>query len=890
MKLNTLQLIKYAFICLILIPSCEKYPDKKAANPSIDKLKLQAGFQAEHLISPSENEMGSWVSMTFDGKGRLITSDQYGTLYRMEIPAIGAEDLTPTIEKLKIQTETPVADSVIQMGYAQGLLWAFNSLYVMVNHRSNDEFEKGSGLYRLQDTDNNDQFDKITLLKELNGAGEHGPHSIIPGPDGKSLYVIAGNHTDDPEMDIYRNPKIWKNDNLFPEYKDPRGHANSRKAPGGWIAKIDPEGKNWEFFGSGFRNPFDIAFNEAGDLFTYDSDMEWDFGMPWYRPTRICHVTSGSEFGWRTGNGKWSPSYPDNLPPVLNIGQGSPTGVLYGQNANFPAKYKSTLFAFDWSFGIIYAIHLKPSGSTYTGEKEEFLSGLPLPLTDGVIGPDGALYFMTGGRRLNSDLYRVYYENQDEVSSNSQAEVASQTEENKIRKQLEQFHTGPNPEAVAFAWTYLNHEDRFIQYAARIAIEHQPVDQWKDLVYQEKNSDALIQGIIALARQSDDSQRDLMLNKLLEVNYESLSSIQRINLVRAFELTLSRFGLPSGGLKSRVIAQLTPSYPADHNETNRLLCKVLAYLEAPGTIEKTLALLEKPVEKDDASNMNNTATDAADLIQRNLQYGLDIAHTLSNIPPQQHTYYALVLSEVKTGWTPELRERYFKWFYKAFNFEGGRSYIGFINNARKAALAHLPEDKFEYYNTLSGDALLSSSGNDLANVTGPEGPGKRYKAKDIKPLLANGLGQRDFVKGKNMFEASICGSCHMMNGEGGISGPDLTQLGTRFSQEDMLTSIIEPSKVVSDQYASSVLSLKDGSSIVGKIISEDDQVYKISQNPFAPDMLKEIPKDQVIEHKLSDVSAMPPGLINRMNEEELKDLLAYLISGGNPDHGIYKAE
>ena len=319
-------------------------------NPKIAKLKLQPDFKAEHLYSPAENDQGSWVAMAFDDKGRLITSDQYGALYRMELPDIGAEKLRPKIEKLKIQTGEQVADSVIQMGYAQGLLYAFNSLYVMVNHRGNDEFEKTSGLYRLQDTDSDDQYDKITLLKKLEGAGEHGPHSIVPSPDGKSLYVIAGNHTDLPEMDSYRLPKNWKNDNLFPQIKDPRGHANDRGAPGGWIANIDPEGKNWELVAAGFRNPFDLAFNELGDMFTYDSDMEWDLGMPWYRPTRICHVASGAEFGWRTGNGKWSPAYPDNLPPVMNIGQGSPTNVMYGMNANFPEKYRRSVFAFDWSF------------------------------------------------------------------------------------------------------------------------------------------------------------------------------------------------------------------------------------------------------------------------------------------------------------------------------------------------------------------------------------------------------------------------------------------------------------------------------------------------------------------------------------------------------------
>src|SRR3546814_5570254 len=75
-------------------------------------------------------------------------------------------------------------------------------------------------------------------------------------------------------------------------------------------------------------------------MFTFYSDMEWDFGLPWYRPTRICHVTSGSEFGWRTGNGKLDPALPDNLPPVVNIGPGSPTSVLHARNAKFPENYR----------------------------------------------------------------------------------------------------------------------------------------------------------------------------------------------------------------------------------------------------------------------------------------------------------------------------------------------------------------------------------------------------------------------------------------------------------------------------------------------------------------------------------------------------------------------
>jgi len=855
-------------------------------DPKIAKLKLQPGFEAEHLYSPAENDQGSWVAMTFDDKGRLITSDQYGALYRMEISPIGADNLAPKVERLKIQTGEQVADSVIQMGYAQGLLYAFNSLYVMVNHRGNDEFEKTSGLYRLQDTDNDDQYDKITLLKSLNGAGEHGPHSIVPSPDGKSLYVIAGNHTDLPEMDNYLLPKNWKDDNLFYQIKDPRGHANDRGAPGGWVAHIDPEGKNWELVSAGFRNPFDLAFNELGDMFVYDSDMEWDLGMPWYRPTRICHVTSGSEFGWRTGNGKWSPAYPDNLPSVMNIGQGSPTAVLYGANAKFPEKYRHSVFAYDWSFGIIYAMELETKGSSYSGIKEEFLSGLPLPLTDGVIGPDGAMYFMTGGRRLDSDLYRVYYKDAPEKAPD-QSLALQQTEENKLRKELETYHSGAKEGAVEAAWPHLDSEDRFIQYAARIALEHQPVDTWQEKVYLETDAVKKIHAAIALARQGDASQQNRLISSLTAIDYANLGVSQQVDLVRVIELTLSRLGAPNSASKRRVGAYLAPQYPADIDVLNQLLSKTLVYVGEPSVVAKTIALLESP-QGENADVMANSATEASDLILRNPQYGMAIAETLKNMPPAQSTFNGMVISDAENGWTPELREKYFNWFYKAFSFKAGRSYVGFVDKARKNALANVSKNKFEMYNQMSGDSLLSSSGNDLAtNAIQPKGPRTNWTEEEIAPLLADGLTNRDFEQGRNMFLATNCITCHAMKGEGQNIGPDLTQIGTRFSPEDMMRSIINPNDVISDQYNSTVFSLKDGNSVVGRLISEEGDTYKISQNPYAPDVIRSIPKSEVTGTKMSTVSLMPPGTINRLGPDEVKDLLAYLISGGNADNAIF---
>ncbi|GAB4000212.1 hypothetical protein GCM10028807_52500 [Spirosoma daeguense] len=852
-----------------------------AENPKVDKLKLQPGFKAEHIYSPSENKQGSWVSMAFDDKGRMIASDQYGGLFRIKIPAIGSGSTKPTIEKLVIAKDTSIG-----MGYAQGLLYAFNSLYVMVNNRASKQFPKPSGLYRLQDTDGDDQFDKVTMMKEFKGEGEHGPHSVVLSPDKKSLYVICGNHTDVPQMDSYRLPSNWKEDNLFPLIKDPRGHANDRMAPGGWVANLDPDGKKWELVGAGFRNAFDVAFNEAGDMFTYDSDMEWDFGLPWYRPTRICHVTSGAEFGWRTGNSKWLPGNPDNLPALVNIGQGSPTNVLSGMTAKFPQKYRQSIFAFDWSFGIIYAINLKPKGATYEGVREEFISGSPLPLTDGTIGPDGALYFLTGGRRLESDLYRVYYSGND----NTAAPAPAPTAEHKLRKSLEAFHGEANSSALAAAWPNLNHPDRFVRYAARIAVEHQPVAQWQEKALAETDPIRATQAIVALARQGGADVKSKAISTLLKINYAGLSESQQFDVLRAFELIFLRMGAPEAADKEKIIAYLNPKFPAKSALLNRGLSKDLIYLEAPGVVNKTLALMDLKSEPGMKDLDLDPTTASSDLILRNPQYGMDIAKMLAKVPPLQQTYYAVMLSRADGGWTPETRTKYFTWFGNAFKFEGGRSYVGFIDRARKLALAHVPKDQFDKFNKLSGADILTSSGNDIVKSDyTPKGPGRRWTLENAVASLDNEKGAANFETGKKIYSAVLCSSCHSMQGSGGDIGPDLTQLGTRFSNKDILEAIIDPSKAVSDQYASTIFILKNGQSVVGRLVNEDKVNYSISQNPFAANELRKIPKKDVASKRYSYESIMFPGLINSLNAEELRDLMAYLKAGGNQNNEVYKA-
>ena len=422
---------------------------RSAAESAAGNLRVAKGFKLDQIYSVPKETQGSWVALCVDPKGRLIAADQNGKLYRMTPPAPGRSG---SIE--------PEAIGVNLAG-AHGLLYAFDSLYVMVNERGTH------GLYRVRDTDGDDRYDEVKLLREIRGGGEHGMHSIVLSPDGKSLYVVCGNSTELTKVDRSRVPLNWGEDNLATRI--PTGFMDDSLAPQGWIARTDPDGKEWELIAAGIRNPFDIAFNRDGELFTYDADMEWDIGEPWYRPTRVNHVISGAEFGFRNGSGKWPAYYIDSFGAVVDIGPGSPTGITFGYGAKFPEKYRDALFISDWSFGKLRAVHLRPEGASYTAEVEDFISGQPLPVTDVVINPnDGAMYLAVGGRGAQSALYRVTYSG-GEVDAPSAAGPPGPRA------------AGPAPEAggvttdtadagaVEAAWPYLGDQDRAIRYAARIA-------------------------------------------------------------------------------------------------------------------------------------------------------------------------------------------------------------------------------------------------------------------------------------------------------------------------------------------------------------------------------------------------------------------------------------
>jgi len=804
--------------------------------------EVAEGFECRKIYQVPNKEQGSWVAITMHDDGRLIVADQYGSIYYVTVNGNEA----PKVEPLNLK-----------IGGAHGLLWFKDRLFVSVCETK----VVGAGVYVVTDSDSDGELDKVELMKKLAGGGEHGPHGFVASPDKEWIYYVCGNHTNVPRgIDHFAATNKWGEDHLLPTQPDARGHARSRKAPGGWVARFKPDNSRWELYSQGYRNSYGIAFNHEGDLFTFDADMEYDFGTPWYRPTRICHVTSGSEFGWRHGTGKWPDYYLDSNPAVLDIGPGSPTGVVSGAGAKFPARYQEAIYALDWTFATIYAIHLQPSGASYTAQKEEFIYGKGLSVTDAVIGKDGAMYFLTGGRRTQSALYRVSYvgkESCEPVKSRQAADGLFA-----LRRSLEAMHASANPDKLDLIWKSMGHEDRAIRYAARVALEHLPLTLWQDKVLQETNPAILSHGAVALAHQGGKQNAQPLLQALAKVDFQALDQTGKLELLRAVSLVISRCG--EGNQRDALLASLDGHYPAEDDMVNRELCRVLSYLQSPSVVEKTLGLM--------ASRGVDTPPDWASLAARNSRYGADVVKMLNNMPSAQNLHYAYCLRVVKGPWSEGQRRQYFQWFRAAAKKSGGVSYKGFIENLRKEALRNATDEERKMINSWKMEVV----NNPFKNLPQAKGPGKAWTMEDISKL--KDLDKADLENGRRMFEASLCLACHQVSGQGGAAGPDLTKAASRFQLIDMGEAIIHPNKVISDQFQFSLITKKDGSFVTGKVLDEKDGELIVAISPFDFNQRMNVAKTEVKEIKPSPVSPMPPALINRLNEQELSDLMAYLMS------------
>jgi hypothetical protein len=459
------------------------------------------------------------------------------------------------------------------------------------------------------------------------------------------------------------------------------------------------------------------------------------------------------------------------------------------------------------------------------------------------------MYMTIGGRKTQSALYRIAYSGSESTQPAVFPDNDSAKAARAARRELEAMHVPGAKLDISAAMRNIGSPDRALRTAARLALEHFDSKQWRDPIQQSLRPQSAITMAIALARKGTPADQVDVNNSLLRIEWSKLDSTQRLELLRAYQLSFLRLGPADPATREKIIAQLDGHFPTADGDSlvDRELARVLIHLEAPKIVDRCVAQM----------NGSNSA--------------------------EQQIHYAFCLRESQKGWTPETRKAYFQWFYDIGTARGGASFGGFLENIRKVAIGNLEDEDKAALGELTGP--LPAPKDPLADLA-PRAQVKQWSVDELAEKFAAKKGGFNYERGKQMFAVAQCYKCHRFSGQGGIQGPDLTASSQRFSTKDMLTAIIEPNKEISDQYEATVFQTEE-ETVIGRVANLNGDNLMVATNMLDPGNFTNLKRSDIIDMKPSKASMMPSGLLDTLTEEEIFDLLVYLQSGGNPKSDRY---
>jgi putative heme-binding domain-containing protein len=353
-------------------------------------------------VTPADRT-DSYVALTFDARGRLAVSKEN------DFPRLLLDrDGDGTFEAESILSE--------DVSNCQGLWFDGPALYgtcAMADPAAprapGSQTAPAAGIFRMVDANGDDRADSFETLTMAGRMQEHGPHAIRRTAAGSWMVMMGNNETVADQNLDFSSPVLL---NPAGQFLPPLGTGGSRRQGAhSALFEWDATQRRFRVFSGGNRNTYDFAYNIAGEAFLFDSDHEPDIGLPWYRQVRTAHQIPNGDYGYRDTTGKYPAYYLDSLPPLREVGRGSPVGVETYQSYAYPRAYFDNLLEADWSRGRIMYTPLTPAGATYTARPDptELVHGEPLNVTDLEVGPDGMLYFSTGGRLTQGAVWRLRY-------------------------------------------------------------------------------------------------------------------------------------------------------------------------------------------------------------------------------------------------------------------------------------------------------------------------------------------------------------------------------------------------------------------------------------------------------------------------------------------------
>lgn len=659
--------------------------------------RVSPGFAVE----PVGELARSFLALTFDRAGRLFLAVESGP-----IVWLADRDHDGTYE-----SHGELASGVES---AQGLCWRGDVLWAVGRRAGAD------GVFAIETDAEHTTVLGVTQPFTILGAngddppGEHGAHGLVEGPDG-ALYLSVGNHARIATPPASSSPLIAGYEGTLSEpFYDPNGHATHVRYPCGYVARLDPDDASWRYVAVGLRNTYDLAFDARGELFTFDSDMEWDVGLPWYRATRFLHVVEGADFGSRTGSYPWPDWYDDTLAPIAEAGRGSPTGVVVYEHDAWGPSWRGAVLGADWARGRIVALRVARDGAGLRGDLEPLLEAQQgFNVTDLDVGPDGALYFTSGGRGVIGRIERLVRRSESSGADEARTRTVDTIRAlDRAEREQRAGTSAPSPELLAaLANDDVDVRARGAYWLGRRLERSTGPDVLALAAAAARDRAPAVRAealrAFGLARACDDSGRDAIVAALAEPDRivrhaarfaweravgPSASATPNVDPLLWVRRWVAEHSVPLDPAAAREprTLYLPQTLPQGVDAWLRMLRALQlglvelganAVLQGQG-VDWDRALLEAfPHEDARVSRM------LAELLAVRDREGARerLVAALASEPDRvQRLHYAFVLSECRSRWTDEELRAYFGFLDEAEAWsEGGASYAGYLERLRE---------------------------------------------------------------------------------------------------------------------------------------------------------------------------------------------------------------
>jgi len=882
----------------------------------------QAG--GEELVAPPGSRVeivapvhASLLNLVVEERGKLLlATESQGILRATDLDGDG------TYERVESVTEA--------LRLVQGLARAGELLYA-VGRRASDSAQ---GVWRLRlDAATGAATGEPELLIGVEGDDEHGAHALRFAPGGELLLSVG----DSASLATPPQPPLPEPDEreLVPPLPDPSGLGARQRWPYGHLARIEPASGSWSVLTCGLRNAFDFDWLADGTLVTVDSDMEWDLGLPWYRPVRVLECRAGADHGSRPGSA--ARAMQREARAVLELGRGSPTGLATLRGASWPESLRGALVVGDWANGRLVAVYPQRVAGELVGAAETLVQARgALPVT-GLAEDERGLLFVAGGRGAMGRVWRLSWTGDaaaprpsEPPAPDPERRAAEERRRARVAALVELERRAARGEAGAELIAAAR--DAVAPYPcgdAAVDRELAPLVAWLD--EREPTHAGLERLLTALEREPEPVEAIHLANVLRAVR----AGWSAPRLARALAFFERAAGFTGGGnlqgyldamlreLAARASAADVRALAEEGRLGPRALATFLArgpadevgYLVAPlgRAFESLEDELDPPValahRRALLRSLAGARAEGLDewlraVHEREPRLAEDVLQRLAERPAAEDR--ARFVAGLASG-RFEVREdalRALRALAPRATADEARSAL---DQARRrgeragqrllALLEHWSAGELSFGAGEPWEARLTEAERWFARThpdwvapaRGPaDGPDRPLEA--LAAFLERAAERPgDAGRGALVYQARQCASCHALSTSagGGGWGPDLLGVTHRFDARTVLAAVLDPSREIAERFALSELATRDGERLEGRVIGESAAALELA---LASGERRTVARADVAALAPSPISAMPEGLLAGIALEDLRDLWAYLAADGPAPAGEDGAE